>query len=135
MGFRTSDLPTLLHQQPPKPRAKRGEGRVGRCKASSCLEARFDLFWKALGGSKLTPEYRFNPPRRWRFDYAHLPSKTAIEIEGGVWSGGRHTRGKGYEADAEKYNSAAALGWSVFRLTANMISEPHLRPIIERTAR
>ena len=39
----------------------------------------------------------------------------AVEIEGGVWIGGRHTRGKGFLRDIEKYNEAAAMGWRVFR--------------------
>lgn len=62
-------------------------------------------------------EYKFHKVRRWRFDFAWPERMTAIEIEGGVWSGGRHTRPSGFVKDAEKYNAAAALGWAVFRFT------------------
>ncbi|UQO04943.1 hypothetical protein L0Z13_11335 [Burkholderia multivorans] len=48
-----------------------------------------------------------------------LPS----EIEGGVWTGGRHTRGAGFESDAHKYNLAALDGWRVFRFTGAMVQE------------
>jgi len=41
----------------------------------------------------------------------------AIEIEGGIWSRGRHTRGKGYHQDCEKYNEATILGWRILRFT------------------
>lgn len=55
--------------------------------------------------------------RRWRFDWAWVEWKVALEVEGGVWRGGRHTRGKGYIADMAKYSEAAILGWLVLRLT------------------
>jgi len=60
-------------------------------------------------------EHRFHPKRRWRFDVAIPEMMVAIEIEGGVFTGGRHTRGKGYTRDCEKYNAATVLGWNVLR--------------------
>jgi|TARA_R110000824_G_scaffold75309_4_gene191222 very-short-patch-repair endonuclease len=63
-------------------------------------------------------EYRFHPVRRWRFDFAWVEQKVALEIEGGVWSGGRHTNPKGFINDCEKYNSAIVLGWHVLRCTS-----------------
>lgn len=62
-------------------------------------------------------EYRFAAPRRWRFDYAWPDHRIALEVEGGVWTGGRHTRGKGFLGDMEKYNRAAVDGWRVLRTT------------------
>ena len=69
----------------------------------------------------LIAEYRFHYPRRWRFDFANSRIKVAIECEGGTWSGGRHTRGSGFEKDCHKYNQAAIDGWLVLRYTRNMI--------------
>lgn len=66
-------------------------------------------------------EHRFNPERRWRFDYAWIEQKVALEVEGGVWSGGRHARGKGFLGDMEKYNSATLLGWRVLRCTPDSL--------------
>lgn len=34
-----------------------------------------------------------------------------------MWTRGRHTRPQGFLGDIEKYNSAALLGWRVFRVT------------------
>lgn len=62
-------------------------------------------------------EYRFSEGRRWRFDFAILSLMLACEIEGGIWTGGRHTRGKGFQNDLDKYASAACLGWTVFRFS------------------
>jgi very-short-patch-repair endonuclease len=62
-----------------------------------------------------TPEYKFHETRRWRFDYAFLDVKLAVELEGGIWTKGRHTRGKGFSNDMQKYNSASELGWTLLR--------------------
>ncbi len=79
-----------------------------------------DLF-TALCKSELrvdcVKEYRFHPTRRWRFDYAIPAHKIAVEVEGGVWTGGRHTSPQGFLKDMEKYNAAALLGWRLFRVT------------------
>lgn len=92
-------------------------------------------------------EFRFHPKRMFRFDLAYPDIKVAVEVEGGsfshpvkchkcgsmvmmrtksgkmvkVFAGGRHTRGAGYLRDIEKYNSAAILGWSVVRVTPDMV--------------
>ena len=62
-------------------------------------------------------EHRFDLVRRWRFDYAWPAHRIALEVEGGIWTGGRHTRGAGFLKDCEKYNRAAVLGWRVLRTT------------------
>ncbi|MCQ2058689.1 MAG: endonuclease domain-containing protein [Bacteroidaceae bacterium] len=62
-------------------------------------------------------EYRFHSVRKWRFDYALPDYKIALEVEGGVWTGGRHTSPKGFLGDMEKYNTATILGWRVLRTT------------------
>jgi len=61
-------------------------------------------------------EYRFHPTRKWRFDWAFKYHQVAVEVEGGAFSGGRHTRGVGFVKDMEKYNTAASMGWLVLRV-------------------
>lgn len=70
--------------------------------------------------------------RLWRSDFTHRASRTLIEIEGGAWSGGRHTRGKGFEEDAEKYLRAWELGWSVLRLSAKQVTICGVARIVAR---
>ncbi len=60
-------------------------------------------------------EHKFHPTRKWRFDYAIPRLKIAIEVEGGVWTGGRHVSPKGFLNDMEKYNTATIMGWRVLR--------------------
>jgi hypothetical protein len=89
----------------------------------------FELLWVSLGGQTLIREYRFCATRRFRFDYYH-DNGVAIEIEGGIWTKGRHTRGAGYIKDMEKYNLAAQRRILVFRIPAHKITTEWLRPII-----
>lgn len=79
-------------------------------------------------GISFEREWRFHPQRKWRFDFAlctvnrDIPTSYAIEIDGGIWTNGRHTRGKGFEADLRKLNEALRFGWNVIRFTPNMIA-------------
>lgn len=73
-------------------------------------------YWKECGLPDPTPELVFAPPRKWRFDFAWVGQCVALEVEGGIWTGGRHTRGSGFTKDMEKYNEAAARGWRVIRV-------------------
>ena len=82
-----------------------------------------DLFLKLLQsrfkGVEIEKEFRFHETRRWRFDYAFPTLKIAVEVDGGVWTGGRHINPAGYINDMEKLNNAAAMGWLVLRITTD----------------
>jgi very-short-patch-repair endonuclease len=91
-------------------------------KPPSRLESRFETLWRALGGPELEKEFRFHPVRKWRADFAHLPSRTLIEIEGGIYVNGRHNRAGGFAADLKKYLEAALAGWRVVRLGPNELT-------------
>jgi len=95
------------------------------------LAAQFEQLWRHLHGPELATEHRFHPERKWRFDYAHLDSKTAIELNGGVWKQGRHNRGHGYINDRRKINAAQLLGWTVIELTPEMINYDEVGQIIK----
>lgn len=76
---------------------------------------------RSLGIKTPEREYRFHDTRRWRFDFAWPDIGLAVEVEGGTWTKGRHTTGAGFEKDAEKYNEAALLGWTILRFTSGMV--------------
>ena len=97
---------------------------------ASNLESRFALYWRGLNGPSLEKEVRFHATRRWRFDFAVSANRIAFEIEGGVWSGGRHTRGSGFSADAEKYLNATLAGWTVIRLTERQLEIDFIERIV-----
>lgn len=89
----------------------------------------------ALAGIPYAREQRFHHARKWRFDFVVGRSvlKVAVECDGGIWSGGRHNRGKGYQDDCQKLNEATAMGWVVLRVTAGQIRDGSALAWIERT--
>ncbi len=100
--------------------------------AQSKLESRFLSLWRVAQGPPLEREVQFHPSRRWRADFAHLESRTLIEIEGGIFlrGGGRHNRGAGYAKDAEKYLEALFAGWTVIRLTEKQLEIDFIERIV-----
>lgn len=76
-------------------------------------------------------EYKFAADigRGWRFDFAFVEYKAAIEVEGLVVKRvngelvvtGRHVHPAGFRNDAEKYATAAVLGWHVLRFEQSQI--------------
>jgi hypothetical protein len=87
--------------------------------------------WFKEHGLNAVPEYQFAPPRKWRFDFA-FENRVALEVQGGIFSGGRHTRGAALLKEMEKLNTAAKMGWRVlycipqnlcFMETVDMVKE------------
>lgn len=94
------------------------------------------MFQLQLAGLPLPErEFLFHKRRKWRFDFAWPDLLIAVEVEGGVFSGGRHVRGQGYESDCEKYNEAQFLGWMVLRFTPGMIKRGKADQVIEKAIR
>ncbi len=80
-------------------------------------------------------EFLFHKRRKWRFDLAWPDLLIAVEVEGGIWTNGRHVRGEGYEGDCEKYNEAQLAGWMVLRFTPGMIKKGHASDVILKALR
>lgn len=82
-----------------------------------------ELFQFQLRAHRLTfdRELPFHPQRKWRFDFAHVPARLAVEINGGAYSGGRHHTPAGSEKDWEKLNAAQLLGWKVLQYSPRQI--------------
>lgn len=88
------------------------------------------------GYGRATLEHRFHAERKWSIDAAWPSLLVGLEREGGKFVRvacrcgvkytrfvSRHHEKDGLEADAEKYNAAAALGWSVIRATPRMLTD------------
>jgi very-short-patch-repair endonuclease len=91
--------------------------------AASALEETLALQLRATRAPAFVREYRFAPPRRWRFDFAWPDRQIAVEVDGGTWVQGKHSRGAGVHNDCEKACQAAILGWRVLRVDSVMVRD------------
>ena len=57
------------------------------------------------------------PLRRWRFDLAWPVQLLAVEIDGSMFTGGRHGGQPSAVRDIEKRQAAAVMGWRVIPMT------------------
>lgn len=102
-------------------RSKNGRSAQKKGKITAVPDDIFTRLCRKEMGTECIREYRFYKPRKWRFDYALPYYKIALEVEGGIWTQGRHTRPRGFLGDIEKYNTATLLGWRVFRTTPDKL--------------
>lgn len=89
----------------------------------SKLERDFHKRWKKATKVPLVTQHKFHPTRQWRFDFAHLPTLTAIEIQG---YGEGHTSYEGMAADYEKHNEAIRHGWIILYIMSVHTTERNI---------
>lgn len=75
---------------------------------------------------------RFHPTRKWEFDFAWESHLFAVEVDGGGFINGRHSRGTGIEKDCEKFAEAMLLGWRILRVTPAQIKSGRALQWIEK---
>lgn len=117
-------------------KATRSKGRSTRPKVKGAkipneFEAKLARELKTLK-IEFQQEFEFHPKRKWRADFHLVGKKILVEVEGGIWSSGRHTRGKGYIGDMEKYNAATMMGFQVIRFSTDQVKSGHAIQQIEK---
>lgn len=95
----------------------------------------FPALCAAHGLPEPEPEFKFHPRRKWRWDFAWIAEKVALEIQGALWTQGRHSRGTGYLADNEKANAGVILGWRLLRVSPAEIKSGAVFPLLRRALR
>ena len=103
-------------------------GKVGEQVAKLQADTKLHLH----GLPAYVTEYQFHPTRRWRFDYCWPELKIAVEVHGGTYTNGRHTRGGGFTVDREKMNEAAIYGWTVLEVTSAQVRSGQMRQWLDR---
>ena len=106
-----------------KPAGDKAAGSKGEVALAGQLDAR---------GIGYERELMLIPSRRFRFDFLLAQFALVIEVEGGTWSGGRHTTGAGFRSDCFKYNAALELGYRVLRYTTDMVTRGEAIAQVER---
>ncbi|MGL6583926.1 hypothetical protein ACSZOO_03060 [Aeromonas hydrophila] len=107
------------------PKAKAVVNKVKKAQQVDTLHSK--VLAQLVGFPDPATELLFHPKRKWRFDYAWEAQKLALEVHGGIHSGGRHTRGRGFVEDRAKMNEATLLGWTVLEVTPEHIKSGQLR--------
>ncbi len=103
-----------------KPKGRSKRPKVKGEKVQSEGEVKLATALKALK-IDFEQEFKFHPERKWKADFHLVGKKILVEVEGGIWSSGRHTRGKGYIGDMEKYNAATMMGYQVIRFSTEQV--------------
>jgi hypothetical protein len=103
----------------------------------SPLATQFEMGWENINGPAFVTELQFNQDRLFRFDYAWLEEKVALELQGGIYlaSKGGHVSARGMRSDCDKFNLATSMGWRVLKLATGQINPDNLlliRGVIER---
>lgn len=73
--------------------------------------AAFPDFCERMGLPRPVQELRFHPVRFWRMDFAWPEYGVFLEVQGGLFTNGRHNRGAAMLKEFEKINTASSLGW------------------------
>ncbi|MBL8283913.1 MAG: DUF559 domain-containing protein [Acinetobacter johnsonii] len=108
----------MIGANKPKRGSKRPKAKGEKVESEG--EQTLSLQLKALR-IEFEQEFKFHPTRKWRADFHLKGKKVLVEVEGGIWSNGRHTRGKGYLRDLEKYNEATMMGYQVIRFSTEQV--------------
>lgn len=68
-------------------------------------------------------EFKFHPERKWRFDFAFVEQKVAVEYDGGIISHlPSHSSVAGIHRDIEKGAEAQLAGWVFLRVTPQLVA-------------
>ena len=76
-------------------------------------------------------ECRLSNRRKFRFDLCWRDRMLAVEIEGGIYTGGAHGRLVGIKRDLEKGNLAIVTGWRVLRFHGDQVRDGSALRFIE----
>ena len=117
-SYSIAEYKKMVKATRPKVRSKRP--KVKGEKVQSEGEVKLATALKALK-IDFEQEFKFHPERKWKADFHLVGKKILVEVEGGIWSGGRHTRGKGYIGDMQKYNAATMMGYQVIRFSTEQV--------------
>lgn len=117
-GFTEADVNRLLAKRAGQPVDTKPQKR----KKTDQYTPYFNALCDARGLPRPVPEARFHETRKWAIDFYWPNERVAVEVDGAIWTGGRHTRGSGWVADAEKRRAMAAAGILLVPITPDDVA-------------
>ena len=91
--------------------------------SKSSLEAELALQIRALDLPEPIREYQAIKGRKFRFDFAWLEQRLLVEVNGGTYTQGAHSTGRGIARDYEKANLAVLQGWRVLSFDGKSVKD------------
>jgi hypothetical protein len=88
-----------------------------------CWTCELEVKLSENGAPKGIREYKFDPTRQWRIDLAWPNKLVGVEVQGGIWISGAHTRGSGILLDSEKSLAASSQGWRLIPVVPEFITD------------
>ncbi len=117
--------------EPPRSPRKRQKVEPDR----TAREAMIRSYCEARGLPTPRFEWSFHPERKWRLDIAFIVNcgvGVALEVQGGLFTQGRHTRGAALLDEYQKLNEAQIMGWAVLLVTWQQIDSGEAFALVER---
>lgn len=110
------------------PRSRRVRTPLERLQAKSKRTAAQDALAFQLKAAKIscTPEYQWNPKTKQRADFLVFGrgfQSLLVEVDGGLYINGGHTRGAARERDYERDAEAMMLGFKVLRVSPRQVKQ------------
>lgn len=149
-ALKMSEMPLVLRRKA-KQLAGKSEGEIsGRAKKrrakeraerkakADAIRAEFRLLCKDNGVPIPATEYMFAKEamgREWRFDYAWIEERLALEVDGGLFVHGGHNRGGFILKTHEKQNAAAELGWRILHCVPKTLRTTATIELLQRAMR
>ena len=100
--------------------------------SASQLEAELALQIRALDLPEPIREYPAIKGRKFRFDFAWVERKLLVEVNGGTYTKGAHSTGRGIARDYEKANLAVLQGWRVLTFDGKSVKSGEAVEVIRK---
>lgn len=86
-------------------------------------------------GLRFEREYRAIPDRKYRWDFALVPERILIEIQGAIYRGGAHTTVSGLRRDYSKLNAATLAGYRTLMFHGDQVRSGEAADTVQRALR
>ena len=140
---------TTRTRRAPKPATADSPAAVLKRAQQAAARTRWeDQLWRDIRAAHLPEparQYHWHPQRRYRSDFAYVPERLLVEVQGGVWgrynartgeweAGKRsgHSGGTGMEGDCRRTCDALEHGWRILPVTPDMVASGEAVARIER---